>query len=116
MNKQLILPLMALVGVTIVGCTANEDSIRSHDLYNSVSERNMPQYCRNEISKEYGIYSGDIYLYPVEYERGAKIIRGRYSEDSRHLKEFACIFNNNDTYAGIKMLHSNKKNKPCYGN
>jgi len=115
MNKQLILPLIALSVLSIVGCTGNEESIPSYDLYNTVSERNMPQYCKNEVSKEYGIYSGDIYTYPVEYERGAKVIRGRYSVDSTHIKEFACIFNNNNTYTGLKMLHSNKKNKVCYG-
>jgi len=115
MKNQLLLLLMLLPAVTIVGCTNNEDSIPSDDLYSTVSERNMPQYCKHKVAKEYGLYSGDIYLYPIEYERGAKIIRGRYSEDSRHIKEFACIFNNNDTYAGIKMLHSNKKNILCYG-
>lgn len=115
MKKQLILPLLALTAVMISGCTDNEDSIPSDDLYSTVSERNMPQYCKQKVANEYGIYAGDIYLYPVVYERGAKVIRGRYSVDSTHLKEFACIFNNNDTYAGIKMLHSNVKNKLCYG-
>jgi len=104
---------MALTVVMIAGCTNNEDSIPSDDLYRTISEKNMPKYCKHQVSKEYGIYSGDIYLYPVEYERGAKVIRGRYSVDSTHLKEFACIFNDNDTYAGLKMVHSNKKNKLC---
>ena len=115
MNKQLILPLIALSALSIVGCTGNEDSIPSYDLYNTISEKNMPAYCKHELNKEYGIYSSEIYTYPIEYERGAKVIRGRYSVDSTHLKEFACIFNNNDTYAGIKMLHSNKRNKVCQG-
>ena len=116
MNKQLILPIMALAAVTLIGCTDYQESIPSDNLYKTVSEKNMPQYCKHEISKEFGIYSGEIYTYPVEYERGAKVVRGRYSVDSTHLKEFACIFNDNDTYAGIKMVHSNKKNILCYGN
>ena len=115
MKKRLFLPLMVFTALIIIGCTDNEDSIPSQDLYSTVAERNMPRYCKQQVSHEYGIYTGDIYLYPVAYERGAKVLYGRYSVDSRHLKEFACIFNNNDTYAGIKMVHSNVKNKLCYG-
>ena len=105
---------MAFTMAGIVGC-ADTESIPSDDLYTTVSEKKMPYYCKREVAKELGIYSGDIYLYPIVHERGAKVIRGRYSVDSTHLKEFACIFNNNDTFAGIKMQHSNKKNILCYG-
>jgi len=114
MNKRFTLPLMAFALLGMVGCTDTE-SIPSDNLYTTVSEKKMPYYCKHEISKEFGIYSGDIYLYPIAHERGARIIRGRYREDGYHLKEFACIFNNNDTYAGIKMQHSNIKNTLCYG-
>jgi len=115
MNKQLFLPLMVLTAVVIVGCTDNEDSIPSDDLYSTISERNMPRYCKHQVAKEYGLYESDIFLYPIEYDRGAKVLYGKYSVDSTHLKEFACIFNNNDTFAGIKMVHSNKSNILCYG-
>ncbi len=114
MKKELILLLMALGVLTISGCTNNEESLPSNDMYTSISERNMPSYCRQQVSKEYGIYAGDIYLYPLKYEKGAKIIRGRYSIDSTHLEEFACIFNNNNTFAGINMVHRNVKNTLYY--
>ena len=114
MYKILTLPFMAFTMVGIVGC-ADTESIPSGDLYTTVSEKKMPYYCKREVAKEFGIYSEDIYLYPIVHEKGAKVIRGRYSVDSTHLKEFACIFNSNDTYAGIKVVHSNKKNKLCYG-
>ncbi len=98
----------------LVGC-ADTESIPSNELYKTVSEKNMPNHCKKQVSKEFGIYSGDIYLYPMEHKKGAKIIYGRYSIDSNHLKEFACVYNNNDTYAGIKMQHSNVRNTLCYG-
>jgi len=115
MNKIYTIALVAFSMAGIIGC-ADTESIPSNDLYRTVAERNMPEYCKHQVAKEFGIYSGEIYLYPIEFSKGAKIIYGKYSVDSRHLKEFACIFNNNDTYAGIKMQHSNKKNKLCYGN
>ena len=114
MKKTITVPLLLLTTMGIVGC-ADTESIPSDDIYTTVSEKKMPYYCKREIAKEFGIYSGDIYLYPVEYKRGEKIIYGRYSEDSTHLKEFACIFNADDTYAGIKMQHTNVKNILCYG-
>ena len=114
MHKMLTLPILAFSMAGIVGC-ADTESIPSDDLYTTVSEKKMPYYCKREVAKKFGIYSGDIYLYPIEYERGAKVIYGRYSVDSTHLKEFACVFNADDTYAGIKMQHSNVKNTLCYG-
>ena len=115
MKKTITLPLLALSAIIFVGCTDTAESIPSDDLYTRISEKKMPYYCKREVSKEFGIYSGDIYLYPVAYERGAKIIRGRCHVDSTHMKEFACIFNDNDTFAGIKMQHSNIRNTLCYG-
>ena len=114
MKKIYMLPILAFAMLGMVGC-ADTESIPSDNLYRTVSEKNMPQYCKRQVAKAFGIYSGDIYTYPIEYSRGAKIIYGKYSEDSSHLKEFACIFNNNDTFAGIKMQHSNVKNVLCYG-
>ena len=113
MKKIFTLPLVAFSILVLTGCVDSE-SIPSDNLYSPVAERNMPAYCKSHIAKEFGIYSGDIYTYPIEYKRGAKIIYGRYSEDSTHLKEFACLFNNNNTYAGIKMEHRNVKNSTCY--
>ena len=114
MKKTITVPLLLLTTMGIVGC-ADTESIPSDDIHTTVSEKKMPYYCKREIAKEFGIYSGDIYLYPIEHKRGAKIIYGRYSEDSTHIKEFACIFNPDDTYAGIKMQHTNVKNILCYG-
>ena len=114
MKKTITVPLLLLTTMGIVGC-ADTESLPSDDIYTTVSEKKMPYYCKREITKEFGIYSGDIYLYSVEYKKGAKIIYGRYSEDSTHIKEFACIFNPDDTYAGIKMQHRNVKNILCYG-
>ena len=113
MNKLLNVSLIVFSIAGLVGC-ADTESIPSNRLFKTVSEKNMPYHCRQEVSKELGVYSGNIYLYPIEHSRGAKIIYGKYSEDSRHLKEFACIYNNNDTYAGIKMQHSNVKNTGKY--
>jgi len=113
MNKRFTLPLMAFSLLGIVGCTDSE-SIPSDNLYTPISEQKMPYYCKHKIAEEFGLYSGDLYLYPVSYERGAKIIRGRYSVDGHNLKEFACFFNNNDTFAGMKMQNSNVKNTLCY--
>ena len=114
MNKRFTLPLMAFAVLGMVGCT-DEESIPSDNLYRTVSEKKMPYYCKHKIANEIGVYPGDIYLYPIAYERGAKIIRGRYSIDSNNLKEFACIFNDNDTFAGIKIVDSNVRNTLCYG-
>ena len=113
MNKILNLLLAALLMLAVVGC-ANTESIPSNDFYTTISEKKMPYYCKREIAKEFGIYSGDIYLYPVEYEKGAKIIYGKYRVDQYNLEEFACIFNGDDTYAGIKMRYTNVKNELCY--
>jgi len=113
MNKAVTFAVMGLAVAGIAGC-ADTESIPSDDLYKIVSEKRMPYYCKQEVSRKFGIYAEDIYLYPMEYHRGAKIIYGKYSEDSSHLKEFACIFNADDTFAGIKMQHSNVKNKLCY--
>jgi len=114
MKKTITLSLLTFSIAGIIGC-ANTESIPSDNLYTTVSEKKMPAYCKHEVGKAFGIYPEYIYLYPLEYHRGAKIIYGRYREDSTHLKEFACIFNDNDTYAGIKMQHSNVRNKLCYG-
>ena len=114
MKKVYMLPILAFTMLGMVGC-ADTESIPSDNLYRTIPEKNMPQYCKRQVAKAFDVYSGDIYLYPIEYHRGAKIIYGKYSEDSRHLKEFACIFNNNDTFAGIKMQHRNVKNILCYG-
>ena len=113
MKKMLTLMLMLLSIAVLIGCADNE-SIPSDDLYTIVSEKKMPYYCKKAVAKEFGLYAADIYLYPLEYKRGAKIIYGKYSEDSTHLKEFACLFNADDTFAGIKMQHSNVKNVLCY--
>ena len=97
----------------MVGCTDGE-SIAGPNMNKTVSEKNMPSFCKREVAKELGVYAGNLYIYPtIEYKRGAKLVYGRYSVDSHALKEFACIFNNNDTYAGIKMHHSNIKHKLC---
>ncbi len=113
MKKMLTVSLAGIAMLLMSGC-ADVESIGSDDLYTVVSEKKMPEYCRYKVAKEFNIYSADIYLYPIEYHRGAKIIYGRYSVDSKHLKEFACVFNADDTYAGIKMQHSNVKNTLCY--
>jgi len=113
MKKIFTLPLLAFTLVSLTGC-ADSESIPSDDIYSTIAERNMPAYCKQQVAKEFGIYAGDIYTYPIEYNRGAKIIYGKYSEDSNHLKEFACVFNNNDSFAGIKMQHSNVRNVLCY--
>ena len=113
MNKIVTLPLMVFSMVGIVGC-ADSESIPSEDLYTTISEKKMPYYCKREVAKKLGIYAENIYLYPLEHSRGVKIIYGRYSVDSNNLKEFACVFNADDTYAGIKMQHSNVKNTVCY--
>ncbi len=113
MNKIVVLPLMMLGLFSMVGCTDGE-SIAGSNMYKTVSEKNMPSFCKHVVAKELGVYAGNLYIYPtVEYDRGAKLVYGRYSVDSHNLKEFACIFNNNGIYAGIKMHHSNKKNKLC---
>ena len=112
MNKIVTLPFMVFSMLGIVGCVDSE-SIPSEDLYTTISEKKMPYYCKREVAKKLGIYTGDIYLYPLEYHRGAKIIYGRYSVDSNNLKEFACLFNADDTYAGIKMQHSHVRNTVC---
>jgi len=113
MNKTVTFALMTLGIAGITGC-ADTESIPSDNYYETISEKRMPYYCKQEVARKFGIYSGDIYLFPIEFHRGAKIIYGKYSEDSTHLKEFACVFNADDTYAGIKMQHSNLKNKLCY--
>jgi hypothetical protein len=97
----------------IVGC-ADVESIPSGDHYSIISEKRMPEYCKREVSKEFGVSRNEIYLYPIEYQRSAKVIYGRYSIDSKNLEEFACVFNPDDTYAGIKMQHSRVKNALCY--
>jgi hypothetical protein len=99
--------------VGIIGC-ADVESIPSDDHYTIISEKRMPAYCKREVSKELGVYMDDIYIYPIEYQRSAKVIYGKYSIDEKNLKEFACVFNPDDTYAGIKMQHSNVKNTLCY--
>ena len=114
MNKILTFALATFSMAGIVGC-ANTESIPSNDLYIRISEKKMPNYCRKEVAKEFGIYSGDLYLYPIEFDKGAKLIYGKYSEGGKSLKEFVCIFNADDTFAGIKMQHSNVKHKLCYG-
>jgi len=114
MNRTITLTLLVFSIAIMTGCTDTE-SIPSDDIYTSIAEKKMPYYCKHKIAKEFGIYSEDIYLYPVVYERGAKIIRGRYRLNSNHLYEFACIFNNNDTFAGIKMNNANVRNELCYG-
>ena len=113
MNKSVTFALTGILIVAITGC-ADTESIPSNNYYEAISEKRMPYYCKQEVSRQFGIYSGDIYLYPIEYHRGAKVVYGKYSEDSTHLKEFACVFNGDDTFAGIKMQHSNLKNKLCY--
>ncbi len=112
MKKILSSSLILLAMLGMVACTDSE-SIPSNNLYKSVSEKNMPAYCKHEAARELGVYSSDLYLYPIEYNKGAKIIYGRYSVDNTHLEEFACIFNNNDTFAGLKINHRNVKNKLC---
>ncbi len=113
MNKAVTFALIGLGIAGITGC-ADTESIPSDNYYQTISEKRMPYYCKQEVARKFGIYAEDIYLFPIEYDRGAKIIYGKYSEDSMHLKEFACIFNPDDTYAGIKMQHTNLKNKLCY--
>ena len=115
MNKLLTFSLIAVVMAGIVGC-ADIESIPSDDHYTIISEKRMPAYCMREVSKEFGISRNEIYLYPIEYQRSAKVIYGSYSIDSKNLEEFACVFNPDDTYAGIRMRHLKAKNILCYPN
>ncbi len=113
MNKILALPLLAICTFGILGCT-DVQSIPSSNLYITVSEKNMPYYCKQQIAKYSGVFENEIQLYPVEYEKGLKVVYGKYSVDSKNIKEFVCIFNGNDTYAGIKMEGKSVSNKLCY--
>jgi hypothetical protein len=114
MNKILTFAVAAFSMAGIVGC-ANTESIPSDNMYSIISEKNMPHYCRKAVSKEFGMPAADLFLYPIEFDKGAKLIYGKYSEGAKSLKEFVCVFNADDTFAGIKMQHSNVSNKLCYG-
>lgn len=112
-RKIFVLPLVVFVMVGVVGCTDTE-SIPSNDLYRVIPEKSMPSYCKREVAAHFGTYSGNIFIYPIEYEKGAKLIYGKYRVDGNNLKEFVCIFNIDDTYAGIKVQNSKIKTKLCY--
>ena len=113
MMKTLMLPLTILSLAALMGCT-NVDSIPSDDMYTVVSEKKMPEYCRRAVAKELGIYRQDIFIFPVEFKKGSKVVYGKYSVSKDHLKEFVCVFNADDTFAGIKMRHTDLPNELCY--
>ncbi len=114
MNKILALPLLLAFALGMSGCSSSGQSIRSDNLYITVSEKQMPYYCKKEIAKYSGVFESEIQLYPMEYEKGLKVIYGKYSADSNNIKEFVCLFNGNDTYAGIKMDNKEVSNRLCY--
>ena len=103
--------VLSMVG--FIGC-ANTESIPSDDLYSVISERRMPEYCRQKVAAEFGYYANDIFLHPIEYDKGTKLIYGKYRVGEKDLKEFVCIFNADDSYAGIKLRHSNVSSELCY--
>ncbi|SFZ98532.1 hypothetical protein MNB_SV-5-1515 [hydrothermal vent metagenome] len=112
-KKISIFTLITSVVVVISGCK-DVESVPSNDLYRVISEKNMPSYCKHDVAKYFGTYSGNIFLYPIEYSKGAKLIYGKYRVDSENLKRFVCVFNPNDTYAGIKIENSQVSTKLCY--
>ncbi len=116
MNRLLIFSLLGVGMTAIVGCSNNTESIKSNDLYVKVPEKNMRSYCKREVMKEFGYHQNSIFLYPLKYKKGAKLVYGKYRVDNMNLNEFVCIFNSNDTYAGIKMEYSHVKNELCYSN
>ncbi len=112
MNKNLTVPLFALGMLSMTACN-NTQSIRSDDMYTVISEKRMPYYCRQEAAKHFGLYPEDIFTYPLMHDSGTKLIYGRYRAGHKDLKEFVCIFNADDTYAGLKIRNSFLKSKLC---
>ena len=114
MIKPITYLLLGLSLSFIVSCSSNTESIRSNDIYTKIPEGKMVKFCRNKIMKEFGYSRNSIFLNPVEYKKGAKLVYGKYQVDNKNMDEFVCIFNSNDTYAGIKMRYSHIKNELCY--
>jgi len=114
MRKIVLYLLISLSLTFIISCSSHTESIRSNDIYTKIPENKMVKYCRNKIIKEFGYSRDSVFLHPLTYEKGAKLVYGKYQVDSKNIDEFVCIFNSNDTYAGIKMRYSHIKNELCY--
>jgi len=114
MRKIVLYLLISLNLLFLISCSSNTESIRSKDIYTKIPEGKMVKFCRNKIIEEFGYSRDSVFLHPLEYKKGAKLVYGKYQVDNKNMDEFVCIFNSNDTYAGIKMRYSHIKNELCY--